>query len=168
MRLLIKEWRRARGFTQRQLARYLHISPSTLSRWERGARRSPGLWRLLEMARVLQIQPGMFFPWSSDEFVRQVLEPQVPDGDMREVLRAYIEDLDAGSPDTPLEQQALYHHARAHRVWSDTLWYLVVSRQAAAAEETRRLQQALDTPPEGGDLGKGHTAEREGTGETPR
>ena len=168
MRFLIKEWRQARGFTQRQLARYLGISPSTLARWERGTKRSPGLWRLYQLATVLQIRFSMLLPGQRDDVVNRVLEHSVPEGDMREVLRAYIEEIEAVSPDTPLEQQALYHHATAVRAWSYMLWYLLVSRQAAAAEESQRLQHGLDAPPADWDVGSDHTAGLEGTGETPR
>jgi len=146
MRLLIKEWRHARRLTQRQLARYLSISPATLSRYETDSG-SLTAWRLLELATVLQITPGMLFPGARDEFVRKLMEHHVPDSNMREVVGEYLAELEVGNPDTPPEQQSMYRIATTMRAWSDTLWYLIVSRQAAAAQESQRLQQALEAPP---------------------
>jgi transcriptional regulator with XRE-family HTH domain len=44
----VKEWREARGLTQRRLAVLLDVDPITVYRWERGERQPPG--RMLELA----------------------------------------------------------------------------------------------------------------------
>lgn len=145
MRFLIKEWRQARGLTQQQLASYLGISPATLSRYETG-RTVPNLALGIDLAKVLQIPISMLSSQDRAAMVHRWLHDYWPE-DLHEIARQWLETLEVGDPDTPLEGQRISHLARALRAWSDMLWYILVSRQAAADQESARLLQALRQPP---------------------
>jgi predicted transcriptional regulator len=49
--------RKAKGFTQSSLAERLGVEQPTVQRWEAG-KREPSLAQLLELARILEVEPG--------------------------------------------------------------------------------------------------------------
>ena len=53
-RIYLREWRDARGMTQRALAKCLRVNPMTVWRWERVA--SPSTRRMEQIAKVLRIR----------------------------------------------------------------------------------------------------------------
>lgn len=77
----IRELREARGWTQGELAGLLDRTQTALSYWEAG-KRAPGLDDILELARVFDVETSELLP-----------RPSRP---LRAVLRAVVEDVDAG------------------------------------------------------------------------
>ena len=56
----LREWRRARGFTQEQVAEALDTHKSVVSNYEVG-KREPGVATILKLAEALGIPPGDLF-----------------------------------------------------------------------------------------------------------
>ncbi len=105
----IRELREARGWTQAELAVLMERTQTALSYWEAG-RRAPGLDDILDLARVFDVDTSDLLP-----------RPARP---LRAVLRAIVEDVDAGTLANELERFAdkaeqlpamhpLYHVASA-------------------------------------------------------
>lgn len=77
---LIAEARREKGLTQKALARTLHISDRTVSKWERGAG-FPDVSLLADLAGALDLSVGELLAGR-----RQPREEPEPDGLLREVV----------------------------------------------------------------------------------
>lgn len=162
-RLLIQEWRKARGLTQRQLARALGISARTLARWERRCT-NLRLSQLDEVAAMLHIHTGMLFPQDPEVLWTDLHDgfDHVNDqyGIARLLIQAMIQVLRQPEADTPLEQQKLATFTRTWQRILDRLWYILCCRQAAAHEERQRLQQAITAIRNAAD--RHHTGQSEG------
>ena len=65
LRVMIREARHARGWTQTELARVLGVRPETIWRWERGKAR-PRHDRLETLARVVHKPPDWLFALERD------------------------------------------------------------------------------------------------------
>lgn len=85
----IRELREARGWTQTELAALLDRTQTALSYWEAG-KRAPGLDDILDLARVFDVETSELLP-----------RPPRP---LRAVLRAVVEDVDAGTLATELDR----------------------------------------------------------------
>jgi Zn-dependent peptidase ImmA (M78 family)/DNA-binding XRE family transcriptional regulator len=87
----IRELRESRGWTQGELAGLLDRTQTALSYWEAG-KRAPGLDDILELARVFDVETSELLP-----------RPARP---LRAVLRAVVEDVDAGTLAAELDRFA--------------------------------------------------------------
>ena len=57
-RIALKEWRKGKGFTQKELSRYLGVSHMALAYWEWGSRKIPPLLPLALEALENRLQRG--------------------------------------------------------------------------------------------------------------
>src|SRR5688572_11583236 len=53
----LAELRKRKGFTQQSLADEMGVEQPTVQRWEKG-KREPSIGQLLELAKVLDVEPG--------------------------------------------------------------------------------------------------------------
>lgn len=87
----IRELREAHGWTQSELAQLLNRTQTALSYWE-GGRRAPGVDDILELAQVFDVDTSELLPR--------------PVRSLRAVLRAVVEDVDAGTLAAELDRFA--------------------------------------------------------------
>ena len=63
----IKEARKAKGFTQKELARLLKCSHTTISKYEQGEIENMPRPRMQKMAEVLDVSPVVLFNFTDDQ-----------------------------------------------------------------------------------------------------
>lgn len=92
IRALIKSLREERGISQREMARLLDLNPGSYNRMENG----PGGLKIdliLQIARILEVEPASFLGSSSEEFNDLWMKFQALSPERQERLLAQLDDL---------------------------------------------------------------------------
>lgn len=130
----IKLARERKGWSQLTLAMQANVSPTTVSRWERGM--LPPVRELVRLAGVLEID--------ADELV--AAEPS--DDDRIELLRQEIADMRALFNDARAERHDEHHELGEHVARQSALLERLVDAASDLSREIAETREVLqDTPP---------------------
>lgn len=97
----IRAAREARGLTQAHLATTLGRTPTSVSYWE-GGQRAPGLEDLVEIARVLGIDPATLLPSQPPRVLARAQAAELAIGDLVAVVDGLVERVEQLAPLAPL------------------------------------------------------------------
>ena len=104
--------RKRKGFTQAALAERMGVEQPTIQRWEAG-KREPDLGQLIQLAEILEVQPGALLGDGPVELpgaqaIRSFpLLGMVPAGNWREAVRRSSDSVPVPMADAPREGYAL-------------------------------------------------------------
>jgi transcriptional regulator with XRE-family HTH domain len=133
----VRELREWRGWTQAQLGVYAGLSPATVNLIEHG-HRNPNMTTLAKLARVLEVEPGVFF---EEPEVPKADAPPLPaesiDEERRELIERVVDFLGWRPPD--VEQRAEAYRDAMLKAVDDVV-------QQAALERVERNRRFVDDP----------------------
>ena len=75
---ILKRRRIELGLTQDDVAKHVGVSETTVSRWESGNIANMRRSRIVKLAEVLQISPGVIMGWADEPEQRQRVVPDSP------------------------------------------------------------------------------------------
>ena len=93
----IKEARRAKGLTQKELAKLLKCSHTTISKYEQGEIENMPRPRMQKMADILEVSPVVLFDFSEEK------QKQSAEGELSMKKKAFMQKVE-GMSDAQLER----------------------------------------------------------------